>query len=51
MTTGLSIDYAIHIIFHYITNVYSDNIQRINASFEACALPMLQVIFFIPEMI
>uniref|UniRef100_A0A1I7V6H7 SSD domain-containing protein n=1 Tax=Loa loa TaxID=7209 RepID=A0A1I7V6H7_LOALO len=42
ITAGLSIDYTVHIIFHYMVNDYTDNTQRINASFEACALSMLQ---------
>lgn len=44
ITAGLSIDYTVHIIFHYMINEYTDNVQRINASLEACALSMLQVI-------
>ncbi|CAG9540075.1 unnamed protein product [Cercopithifilaria johnstoni] len=42
MTAALSIDCTVHIIFHYIINDYTDVVQRINASFETCALPMLQ---------
>uniref|UniRef100_A0A915Q0F9 SSD domain-containing protein n=1 Tax=Setaria digitata TaxID=48799 RepID=A0A915Q0F9_9BILA len=42
MTTGLSIDYTVHIIFHYMLSDCTDNIQRISASFTTCALSMLQ---------
>ncbi|VIO89346.1 Uncharacterized protein BM_BM4161 [Brugia malayi] len=42
ITAGLSIDYTVHIIFHYVINDYTDNVQRINTSLEACALSMLQ---------
>ncbi|KAM3727865.1 Patched-related protein [Dirofilaria immitis] len=42
ISVGLSIDFTIHIIFHYMITDYTDNVQRITASFEACALSMLQ---------
>uniref|UniRef100_A0A0R3RKA9 SSD domain-containing protein n=1 Tax=Elaeophora elaphi TaxID=1147741 RepID=A0A0R3RKA9_9BILA len=42
MTAGLSIDYTVHIIFHYMINDHTDTVERINASFGACALSMLQ---------
>ncbi|VDK79147.1 unnamed protein product [Litomosoides sigmodontis] len=42
MTAGLSVDYTVHIIFHYMISDYTDNAQRINASLETCAVSMLQ---------
>ncbi|VDM99568.1 unnamed protein product [Thelazia callipaeda] len=42
ISAGLSVDYAVHILINYLKNDCSDKTQRINASFEACALPLLQ---------
>lgn len=44
VSAGLSIDYTVHIIFHYLINDNTDKVERISVALETCALPMLQVI-------